>query len=56
MVRDWGGYGDILNNPPVVSDRVDCPYCGEVLEVNNGVWNCPRFGPEHWHNPFPPRD
>lgn len=54
--RDWGGYGAILNDPPTIRERVDCPVCGEVLDVRDGIWNCPRQGGKHWRNPYPPKD
>lgn len=44
--RDWGGYGEILNE--VIEDAetpdelVACPIDGEPLEERDGILNCPR--------------
>ncbi len=47
---DWGGLGAIIAGQIEPSERVDCPVCGEVLESNGKVWNCPRWGAEHYRS------
>ncbi len=44
--RDWGGYGDIVNE--AIEDArhpdplVACPIDGEPLEERDGILHCPR--------------
>ncbi len=53
---DWGGLRTIIDGQVRPSERVDCPVCGEVLDYNGEVYNCPRFGGEHYRFPDPPKD
>ncbi len=47
-MSDWGGLRTIIDGQPIPRERVDCPVCGEVLEVRDGIWNCPRWGAAHY--------
>ena len=55
-MADWGGLRTIIDSQVSPQDRVDCPVCGEVLEHNGDVYNCPRQGARHYRAANPPKD
>ncbi len=52
----WSDVQKVVDDLPKPQDRPDCPVCGEVLEHNGKVWNCPRWGAEHYRSTSLPRD
>lgn len=52
----WNDMRTIIDGAVKPTDRADCPVCGEVLEHNGKVWNCPRQGAKHYRSTSPPKD
>jgi hypothetical protein len=52
----WDSLQAVIDGRLKPQDRVDCPVCGEVLETNGKVWNCPRWGAKHYRSPNLPKD
>ncbi len=57
LVTDgWDSLRTIIGGQLKPQDRPDCPVCGEVLEYNGKVWNCPRWGALHYRSSNLPKD
>ncbi len=55
-MAEWDSLRTVIDGRLKPQDRVDCPVCGEVLETNGKVWNCPRWGAKHYRSPNLPKD
>lgn len=54
----WDDLRTIIDDPPVIQPRVDCPVCAAILVFNGRLklWSCPRWGKRHYQAAQLPRD